>query len=207
VHIHNHHGPLTEREPTKPAFAAFAWVVCQRESDGKFVMVNEPAGISRGRPGYWLPAGRVDAGETLVQAAKRESLEEAGISVRIEGVLRFMLDGSCPRVVLLARPLEEGAECKSVPDFESVGALWVGHEMLKELNNPGDFRSDAPLRFFPPVATGDLKPQSLDTDAFRAFEQTIASLTQRAEPTRQDIKHFFGVWEDLKHAYPASAFR
>ena len=34
-----------------------------RRSDGRFLLVNEPAGIARGVPRYWLPAGRVDAGE------------------------------------------------------------------------------------------------------------------------------------------------
>jgi hypothetical protein len=42
------------REPPAPAWAAFAWVVCQRESDGKFLLVNEPAGIcGSARPAYW----------------------------------------------------------------------------------------------------------------------------------------------------------
>lgn len=38
VHLHNHHGPVDDREPAYPAFAAFAWVVCQRPSDGKVLL-------------------------------------------------------------------------------------------------------------------------------------------------------------------------
>ena len=72
------------REAARPSFAAFAWVVCRRAADGKFAMVNEPAGICRGgRPAYWLPAGRVDAGESLAEAAAREALEEAGVAVEV----------------------------------------------------------------------------------------------------------------------------
>ena len=80
------------------------------------MLVNEPAAISGGKPGYWLglglglglgsvgpnpnpsggrprywlPAGRVDAGESLVEAARRECVEEAGVRVRPCGVLAFM---------------------------------------------------------------------------------------------------------------------
>lgn len=46
VHMHNCHGPMGEREPPRPNYNAFAWVVCRRPSDGRFVMVNEPAGMN-----------------------------------------------------------------------------------------------------------------------------------------------------------------
>jgi len=61
-------------------------------------MVNEPAGISGGKPRYWLPAGRVDVGEGIIEAGKREAFEEAGIDVEITGALNFMndYDIECP---------------------------------------------------------------------------------------------------------------
>ena len=33
------------------------------------------------KSGYWLPGGRVDAGEDLARAAERETLEEAGVAL------------------------------------------------------------------------------------------------------------------------------
>ena len=206
VHIHNSHGPAGSREPGKPDFAAFAWVVCRRRSDGKFVMVNEPAGISRGRPGYWLPAGRVDAGETLVQAAEREALEEAGVEVKVEGVLHFMLHGTTMRVVFLARPVDEGAACKTVPDFESVGALWVDPGDLEGLEE-ADYRSDDPARYFPAVASGRLASHSLVTDTFRALELEVRRLTQLRRVTREDGESVLGCWDQLRAEYPLSAFQ
>eukprot|EP00239_Pterosperma_sp_CCMP1384_P005134 CAMPEP_0197850314 /NCGR_PEP_ID=MMETSP1438-20131217/15004_1 /TAXON_ID=1461541 /ORGANISM="Pterosperma sp., Strain CCMP1384" /LENGTH=319 /DNA_ID=CAMNT_0043463423 /DNA_START=266 /DNA_END=1222 /DNA_ORIENTATION=- len=83
VHVHNEHGPIDEREAKVPAFGAFSWVVCRRPSDAKYLLVNEPAAIAGGKPKYWLPAGRVDAGEGFVQAAVRETLEEAGVSSKV----------------------------------------------------------------------------------------------------------------------------
>ena len=47
-----------------------------------------------GAPAYWLPAGRLDAGESLAEAAQRECEEEAGVAVRPVGVLKLMVD--CP---------------------------------------------------------------------------------------------------------------
>ena len=90
VHYHNNHGPVDRREVScgpRGSFTAFALVVCQRPSDGKFLMVQEPLGIGGG---YWLPAGRVDPGETLTAGGVREALEEAGVHVEIRQV--FPLD-------------------------------------------------------------------------------------------------------------------
>lgn len=69
-------------------------------------MVNEPAGISGGRPRFWLPAGRVDRGESLREACEREALEEAGVEVRVTGILRLMVSSGTLRALFLAEPKE-----------------------------------------------------------------------------------------------------
>jgi len=38
--------------------------------------------------GWWLPAGRVDGAETFEEAAVRETLEEAGVKIKLKGILR-----------------------------------------------------------------------------------------------------------------------
>jgi 8-oxo-dGTP pyrophosphatase MutT (NUDIX family) len=58
-------------------------VVCRDPKTGKWLAVDE----SRNR-GWWLPAGAVDAGENFVQAAHRETMEEAGIEINLLGILR-----------------------------------------------------------------------------------------------------------------------
>lgn len=120
-------------------------------------MTQEPAGLCGGRPKYWLPAGRVDAGEGFIEAGKREALEEAGIECEITGVLKFMYY-DCPRLVLMAKPLDDNAPCKTIPDFESVGAIWVTMKDLQDLNDPDDYRSPDPVEFFGGVERGELTP-------------------------------------------------
>jgi len=203
VHVHNQHGPPEEREPEPACFAVFAWCVCRRSRDGKFLLVNEPAGISRGRPGYWLPAGRVDKGETLVGACRREALEEAGVAVRVTGILRFMVDGrGTIRIVFLSEPEDENAEPKSVPDWESVGAVWADARDLERLTH-ADYRSPDPADLYPKVASGQLTPQSLDTVAFRNLEALMQKLTTG---DRAALSELPAVWKQVEAAYPKAAF-
>ena len=93
--------------------------------DDRFLVVQEP---DCGQPWY-LPAGRVEAGETLTEAAHREVLEEAGIPVVLEGILHLEHtphgDGTARlRVVFVARPSDDTPP-KSVPDGDSLQARWV----------------------------------------------------------------------------------
>eukprot|EP00930_Biecheleria_cincta_P034239 TRINITY_DN23676_c0_g2_i1.p1 TRINITY_DN23676_c0_g2~~TRINITY_DN23676_c0_g2_i1.p1 ORF type:complete len:384 (-),score=72.88 TRINITY_DN23676_c0_g2_i1:83-1234(-) len=203
VHVHNHHGPPEEREPEPAHYAVFSWCVCRRSRDGKFLLVNEPAGISRGRPAYWLPAGRVDKGETLVEACRREALEEAGVAVQVTGILRFMVDGhGTLRIVFLSEPEDENVEPKSVPDWESVGAVWADAKDLERLTR-SDYRSPDPAGLYPKVASGQLTPYSLDTVAFRNLEALMQKLTAG---DRAALSELPAVWKQVEAAYPKAAF-
>mmetsp|Transcript_3063 Transcript_3063/g.7904 ORF Transcript_3063/g.7904 Transcript_3063/m.7904 type:complete len:178 (+) Transcript_3063:204-737(+) len=169
-------------------------------------MVHEPAPLcSSHRPGYWLPAGRVDAGETFVQAGERETLEEAGIEAQVTGVLRFQLSKGVPRIVLYAEPRSADPSPKSLPDFESCGATWVRAEHLASLSDR-DYRSDDPADLFPAIAKGVLPPQPIDTPAFKALEELIQVLTQQKQSGRETERVMAAVWQKLKQAYPRRYF-
>lgn len=57
------------------------------DGDGRLLLVR------RGDDGTWThPAGRVEAGETWAQAARREFAEETGGAVRLDGVLGVYSD-------------------------------------------------------------------------------------------------------------------
>ncbi len=84
---------------------------------------------------FYLPAGRVESGEQLVQAACRETLEETGVPIDITGILRIehspMPDGAVRcRVFFLAHPRDDTPP-KTVPDADTLGATWVS---LSELD-------------------------------------------------------------------------
>lgn len=57
------------------------------EKDGKFLLVQEAKEAFRGK--WNLPAGRLDANETIFDGAKREIFEECGCRVEITGVLQI----------------------------------------------------------------------------------------------------------------------
>lgn len=103
---------------------------------------------------WYLPAGRVEPGEDFVRAAERETCEEAGISIVVEGVLRIehtpMPEGIARvRAILVARPRDDTPP-KQIADDESLGAAWV---TLDELNALA-LRDDEVRAFFEYVARG-----------------------------------------------------
>lgn len=59
-------------------------LVVVRNQEGKFLSVLEC-----GNQGWWLPGGRVEPGERLIDAAIRECKEESGIDVKVLGILRI----------------------------------------------------------------------------------------------------------------------
>eukprot|EP00750_Incisomonas_marina_P027441 INCI6192.1.p1 GENE.INCI6192.1~~INCI6192.1.p1 ORF type:complete len:384 (-),score=44.16 INCI6192.1:94-1245(-) len=102
LHMHNCHGEesLREERPVRGSFAVFAWVIVRNPYTGRYLLTLEPGGLG-GQ--FWFPAGRVDAGESLEDAAVRETMEEGGIHVRITGFVRYMMSSntSSLRVILV----------------------------------------------------------------------------------------------------------
>lgn len=60
--------------------------------------------------GFWIPGGGVDQGEALAAAAVREAAEEAGVAVRVTGVLACEAHGggAWRRVILYGEPAAAG---------------------------------------------------------------------------------------------------
>lgn len=66
-----------------------ATVVVVVEADGRFLMIEEDRGAGTG-PVWYFPSGALEAGESLAQSARRETLEETGYAV--EPVALIALD-------------------------------------------------------------------------------------------------------------------
>ena len=100
-------------------------VACVIEKDGKYLMVEERDKTS-GELVFNQPAGHLDHGESITEAALRETLEETGWSVELTGVLGIALHRAPNtgityfRTTFLAKPLQlmEGTEID--PDIHAV---------------------------------------------------------------------------------------
>jgi len=112
----------------------FALVVVRRGD--QFLVVHE----RKHGQGWYVPAGRVELGESFAEAAIRETLEEAGIAIVLDGVIRVehaaFADGARMRVVFTAHPADDRPP-KSEPDDESLGAAWVTLAELDQLHLRG----------------------------------------------------------------------
>jgi 8-oxo-dGTP pyrophosphatase MutT (NUDIX family) len=107
------------------------------QSQGRFLLVKE----RKHGGGWYLPAGRVEEGETLEQGAVREAAEEAGLEVRLTGIHQLQytpqLDGSARlRVIFLGVPAA-GEALKERPDEHSDAAGWFTFEQVKKLHLRG----------------------------------------------------------------------
>ncbi len=105
------------------------------ERDGRFLLVEERDARS-GRLVLNQPAGHLEPGETLAQAALRETLEETCWAVELTGVLGVSLytasaDLTYCRTTFAARPLGPAEGARRDPDI--VATHWLGYEeMLAE---------------------------------------------------------------------------
>ena len=77
-----------------------------RNFDGRWLAVNEVDDR-----GWWIPAGAVDANESFLDGLHRETLEEAGIKVKVLGVFRVehrVSKSHCRmRVIYFGEPIDK----------------------------------------------------------------------------------------------------
>ena len=101
------------------------------EQDGRFLFVEEEAD---GRAVFNQPAGHLDPGETLLDAARRETLEESGWHVEPTGLVGIYLvepPGSTityQRFCFRARAVRHDAA--RALDKEIIRAVWLSREEL-----------------------------------------------------------------------------
>jgi phosphatase NudJ len=117
--------------PRDPIPTWFFVKVVVRQDD-RFLLVHE-----RKFDQTWhVPSGRVEPGEAFYETALRETLEETGVPVVLDGVLRLehnpQRTGSFVGAILLAHPAAD-VPPKTTPDEESLGAAWFRLEQLADL--------------------------------------------------------------------------
>ena len=133
----------------------FALVVVRKGE--RFLLVQE---AKHGNTWY-LPAGRVEPGESIEAAAVRETLEEAGVNVALRGIYRVehspMPNGARMRVLFAAEPVDDTPP-KQIADAESLRADWFDLAAMRAL----PLRGPEVLRLFEDVSAGaPVYPMSL----------------------------------------------
>jgi ADP-ribose pyrophosphatase YjhB (NUDIX family) len=116
---------------------------CVLVKDGKYLLVQEKQAKAYGQ--WNLPAGRVDAGESIEDAAVRETKEESGFDVTL-GEKISIEHASSERPVLHAFKAEiVGGELKFDPE-ELLAANWFSIDEIKALDREGKVRNGWALR-------------------------------------------------------------
>lgn len=116
------------------SWSAHVVVACIVERDGRFLLVEER--INQGVTVLNQPAGHWEANETLIEAAKREALEETGWEVEptaVLGIYEFQppeLDYSFLRIAFIAKAIRHHAD--RALDHGIIGPLWLTREELRD---------------------------------------------------------------------------
>lgn len=117
--------------PRDPIPTWFFALVVVRNKEGHYLLIHE----AKHEQTWFLPAGRVEPGETFAAAAVRETLEESGVPVTLTGILRVehapQLAATRVRVIYIAEPASDVSP-KSVADEESLEARWVAPADLNQ---------------------------------------------------------------------------
>ena len=134
------------RIPTPTFLIVFLIVIV----DDRVLMIQE---VLDGNP-WHIPAGMVEPGENLLDGARREALEEAGIVVELDGLLRVEQihhkNGSMRlRYFFTAHPVDDSPP-KQFGDEHSLRADWFTWEEVKQL----PLRSDYILEILEEVRNG-----------------------------------------------------
>ena len=102
------------------------------EKQGKFLLVEEFA--SGTKPVFNQPAGHLDEGESLIEAARRETLEETGFDIEITGYLGVTLYTAPSNGVTYVRHTFAGeiiAEVENAQlDEGIIGTAWLSYEEI-----------------------------------------------------------------------------
>lgn len=103
--------------------------------DGKLLVIQEGKD-NYGQLGTWnFPAGHVEPGEGLVEAAVREAKEESGYTVAIDGVLSVLLKNTDSGSSLVVFFLGHIADDYPAPREEGIQQVdFVTLEALEKLN-------------------------------------------------------------------------
>lgn len=141
-------------------WSAHVVVACIVEREGKFLLVEEDIG---GAQVLNQPAGHWEAGETLIEAARRETLEETGWEVEpthVLGIYEFKppeLDYTFLRIAFVAEAQRHHPQHPL--DHGIIGPVWLDRAQLQACASR--HRSPSVLRCVDDYLNGQRYPLSM----------------------------------------------
>ncbi|MBM3210468.1 NUDIX domain-containing protein [Candidatus Saccharibacteria bacterium] len=109
---------------------------CVVEKDGRYLVVQESPD---GRKVWNVPAGHVDKGETLEEAAVRETKEETGYDVRLIKQIALYHESATKSVKHVYEAVVIGGRAKP-QEGEIIDVAWLTYSELADIERCGDFR-------------------------------------------------------------------
>ena len=112
------------------------------EQNRKFLLIQESKSACRNK--WFLPGGRISAGESILDAAVREAREESGLRIRLTGLLymdqrtKISPDADAGRIRFVFLGKTTGGMLKETEDEHSIRAGWFTEEKVAglELRSP-----------------------------------------------------------------------
>lgn len=148
------------------SFQPHVTVAALIKSNGRYLIVEE---IQHGRKVYNQPAGHVEAGETLIAACARETLEETRWHARpahLIGVYSYVAPNGITyyRFGYAAEVQREDADAPL--DADIIGVHWLTLEEIRALHYRGELRSPLVLKMIEDDLAGQAYPLSLIDEGF-----------------------------------------
>lgn len=138
----SHLSPAAQASRSNPSFKPRVTVAVVVEQQGRYLLVEELIG---GKPVFNQPAGHLDPDETLVDAAKRETMEETGCEVHpyaLVGIYQLNVRGRhFVRFTFAAKLVREHSEREL--DVGILRAAWLTRDEIAQTER---LRSDMVLR-------------------------------------------------------------
>jgi len=168
------------------AAAVAVTIVSDEEGEAAFLLTRRAPRL-RAHAGQWaLPGGRVESGESAVDAARRELAEELGLEIAVDAVLGLLDDYATRSGYVITPVVVWGDDTAALrPDPEEVAA--VHHVPLALLDAPEVPRlhaipeSDRPVISIPMVGTYVHAPTA-------AIVYQLREVALHGRPTR--VAHF-----------------